>query len=142
MPKKPARPGGQDVIGFTRIFVLFCSLVLVPALFLSGFGVIAIMNERQAEKQRRHEDAELALQRAEQAIGEVLDGADRGALRALDDPQPEQALAALQRVGDPIGPYLGLARAGEPLFGTPPFTDDPALLAHLQKLAERAAAHR
>ena len=44
-PKAP-KPPQTDVIGFARIFVLFCTLVLVPALFLSGFGVIAILNER------------------------------------------------------------------------------------------------
>src|SRR3954471_11928762 len=96
----------QDVIGFTRIFVLFCALVLVPALFLSGFGVIAILNERQAEKQRRHEEAEALLRHTEQVFGEILDGADRAALRALDDPAPDAALASLAKSAAPVGPWL------------------------------------
>ena len=56
---------GDDVIGFTRIFVLFVTLVLVPALFMSGFGVIAIVNVQKAEQQRRRERAEEVLRKAE-----------------------------------------------------------------------------
>src|SRR5436190_21658979 len=96
MATSPPKAPQTDVIGFTRIFVLFCTLVLAPALLLSGFGVIAILNERQAEKQRRHDEAVAVARRAEEVLGQVLDGTDRAAFRALDDPNPDAALRALQ----------------------------------------------
>ncbi len=140
MPK--ARGQQTDVIGFTRIFVLFCTLVLVPALFLSGFGVIAILNERQAEKQRRHDEAAAVSRQAEEALGGLLDTTDRAAMRALDEPSPSAAFAALARSAAPVGSYLVLDPNGAPLFGSPPFVDTPAVLEHLAHLAERTAPRR
>ena len=61
-----ARPT-QDVVGFRRIFILFCTLVLLPAMLLSGFGIVAIDNERSALKQRQREKALEVLQQASSA---------------------------------------------------------------------------
>jgi signal transduction histidine kinase len=140
-PRRMAR-SGQDVIGFTRIFVLFCTLVLVPALFLSGFGVIAILNERQAERQRRVDAANVVLRQAETAFGEILDATDRAVLRALDASDPRAALAQLTTEGKPIGAWVLLSADGVPLTGQNPFVDDEPLLQHLTKIAARAEPQR
>lgn len=106
----------QDVIGFTRIFVLFCTLVLAPALLMSGFGVIAILNERQAVKQRRFEEATAVLHDAERTLIAVLDDADR-ALRSGLPADAAGARAQVERLraaGHPIGPWLRLPAADEP----------------------------
>jgi two-component system, OmpR family, phosphate regulon sensor histidine kinase PhoR len=134
--------GGQDVIGFTRIFVLFCTLVLVPALFLSGFGVIAILNERQAERQRRADEANALVRQAVGAFGELLEGTDRAALEAVEAPDPARAMASLAAAGRPIGAWIVLERDGAVVGGTPRFTDDEALLAHLARIAVRAEPAR
>lgn len=113
----------QDVIGFTRIFVLFCTLVLAPALLMSGFGVIAILNEREAVKQRRFEEATAVLHGAERALIAALDDADR-ALRATlasNGAQPGEQVTRLRAAGHPIGPWLFLPVVGEP-------AGDPTLL--------------
>lgn len=134
--------GGQDVIGFTRIFVLFCTLVLVPALFLSGFGVIAILNERQAERQRRADEANVALRRAEVAFGELLDATDRATLKALSSADSDRALERVVAGGLPVGAWVILDKDGQPIAGTSPFIDDPAVLTHLARIAERAEPSR
>lgn len=134
--------GGQDVIGFTRIFVLFCTLVLVPALFLSGFGVIAILNERQAERQRRADEATAALRRAEVVFGELLDATDRATLKALQAGDSARALERVVSSGLPVGAWIMLDDDGQPVAGTTPFIDDAAVLAHLARIAERAEPGR
>lgn len=134
-----SRARGQDVIGFTRIFVLFCTLVLAPALLMSGFGVIAIVNERAAFKQRRFEEATAALHDAERRLAAALEGAD-GALLAVgnDDPATAAPLVdRLRRNGHPIGPWLLLPAVGEPV-GEAPFTDDGPLQDRLRALAGTA----
>jgi two-component system, OmpR family, phosphate regulon sensor histidine kinase PhoR len=128
---------GQDVIGFTRIFVLFCTLVLVPALFLSGFGVIAILNERQAERQRRTDLARGVLENAQRVFAEVLDSADQVARAAMDAPDIALAFDAASSAY-PIGPWLALARDGTVIAGAPRLLDDEAVVAHLVRLAQRA----
>ncbi len=131
----------QDVIGFTRIFVLFCTLVLVPALFLSGFGVIAILNERQAERQRRADVAQNVLEGAQRAFAEVLDGADQVARAAMDAPDFALAFEAASSAF-PIGSWLAFSKDGAVLAGAPRLLDDEAVVAHLARLAQRAAAGR
>lgn len=71
----PMRPS-EDVVGFRRIFVLFCALVLLPAMLMSGFGIVAILNERQANKQRRREVAEEELRRLESRWVSLLSETD------------------------------------------------------------------
>ena len=75
---------GDDVIGFTRIFVLFVTLVLVPALFMSGFGVIAIVNVQKAEQQRRRERAEEVLRKAEERFVSALEASDRALREGIE----------------------------------------------------------
>ena len=92
----------DDVIGFTRIFVLFLTLVLLPSLFMSGFGVIAIMNVSQAEKQRRREEAENVVKGVENRLLEALRAnpdASGDALRTLLPPITDAMLVRL-RVDD------------------------------------------
>ncbi len=134
-----SRTRGQDVIGFTRIFVLFCTLVLAPALLMSGFGVIAIVNERAAVKQRRFEEATAALHDAERRLAATLDDADR-ALLAVGNDEPSAAAALverLRRAGHPIGPWLLVPAVGV-TAGEPPFSTDDALRQRLRALAGTA----
>lgn len=132
-----ARPRAQDVIGFTRIFVLFCTLVLVPALFLSGFGVIAILNERQAERQRRADLAQEVLAGAQRAFAEVLDAADRAARAAMDASDVHAAIEEAA-VAHPIGPWIAFARDGGVLAGDGRLLDSESAVAHIGRLAQRA----
>ena len=62
-----------DVVGFRRIFILFCTLVLLPSVLLSGFGVIAILNERGADDARRQKAAEQLLRTAKGVLLRVLE---------------------------------------------------------------------
>ncbi|MBI1945431.1 MAG: two-component sensor histidine kinase [Deltaproteobacteria bacterium] len=134
-----SRARGQDVIGFTRIFVLFCTLVLAPALLMSGFGVIAIMNEREAVKQRRFEEATAALHGAERNLAAALDEADRALLAAgAGDPAlAAPAVTRLRAAGHPIGPWILLPTIGAPT-GEHPFTGQSALHDRLIALAGNA----
>jgi signal transduction histidine kinase len=133
--------GSQDVVGFTRIFVLFCTLVLLPALLLSGFGVIAILNERQAEKQRRREQAEATLQRAEQTFVSLLDQGDRTLRAALDHgDDPELAVQHVRSEGAPVGAWVVLSTVGAVIAGEAPFTG-PAR-EHLMTLASGVGTDR
>ena len=124
-PPSPSmtRARGQDVIRFTRIFVLFCTLVLAPALLMSGFGLIAILNAREAAKQRRLEEAPAGLHGAERALAAALDEADR-ALLSVGLAPAEQApalVARLRATGHPIGPWILLPTIA-PAIGEPPLT--------------------
>jgi hypothetical protein len=130
---------GQDVIGFTRIFVLFCTLVLVPALFLSGFGVIAILNERQAERQRRADIAQGVLGRAA-TFAEVLDAADHAARAAMDASDVAALLEEAAAV-HPIGAWVALSREGV-VLGHCAAARRQAVVAHVARIALRAEAGR
>jgi two-component system phosphate regulon sensor histidine kinase PhoR len=47
-----ARRGPSDLVSFRRAFALLILLVVVPSAGLSGFGVVAIINERAAVEKR------------------------------------------------------------------------------------------
>jgi two-component system phosphate regulon sensor histidine kinase PhoR len=125
---------GDDVIGFTRIFVMFVTLVLLPALFMSGFGVIAIVNVRQVDQQRRREAAEAVLRAAEQRFVERLEAGDRAVREGLDAGRPPaDVIAAARLAGAPVGAWLVLDADGAIVDGTPPLTT--AAAAELTRLA-------
>jgi signal transduction histidine kinase len=129
---------GDDVIGFTRIFVLFISLVIVPALLMSGFGVIAILNVGRVDKQRRREAGEEALRLAEQRFVATLDQADRALRAALDAGRPPvTAVSAVRRQGAPVGAWSIFAVDGHQDAAAPPF-DDPAIADKLNLLSQSA----
>ena len=130
---------GDDVIGFTRIFVLFATLVLLPALFMSGFGVIAIVNERQADKQRRREAAEQFLRATEIRLVDTLNQGDHALRDGLSNGRDPHAVVdeARQR-GAAIGAWaLFPAVAGSEVVAVEPFTQ-PALQAELRSLSASA----
>ncbi len=95
-----ARPP-YELRGFRRTFILFLALVVLPSACISGFGVLAIKNERAALNLRVS-----------------------SALEDIEVKLAEQLAQALDRVaapsGDPAEWMEGLRRA-EPLYG-------PALL--------------
>lgn len=100
----------RDVVGFKRIFVFFCTLVLLPAMLMSGFAVVAMRNESQAEKLRQRERADRLLFRAETALLSVLEETDAAARQAFRGGRPpEEALHQLRAAGLPVGPALVVA---------------------------------
>lgn len=123
--------------------MLFCTLVLVPALFLSGFGVIAILNERQAERQRRTDAAREVLESAQRRFAEVLDAADRAARAAMEAPI-DATYTALEEAASvhPIGAWLVFGRDGNILGGMPPLLDEEPVVDHIARVAQRAEAGR
>jgi two-component system phosphate regulon sensor histidine kinase PhoR len=133
----------DDVIGFTRIFVLFVTLVLLPALFMSGFGVIAILNVQKADQQRRRERAEVVLRQAEQRFVATLDAGDRALRAGLEAGAPPAAVIdAARTAGAPIASWAIVSSSGSLIDGVPPLTtslaDDvtsSSLVAGLQKPA-------
>jgi two-component system phosphate regulon sensor histidine kinase PhoR len=133
----------DDVIGFTRIFVLFVTLVLLPALFMSGFGVIAILNVQKADQQRRRERAEVVLRQAEQRFVAALDAGDRALRAGLEAGAPAAAVVDAARTsGAPIAAWAVVSPAGVVVDGVPPLTTTLAdevtsssLVAGLQKPA-------
>ncbi|MDP2345913.1 MAG: ATP-binding protein [Deltaproteobacteria bacterium] len=132
---------GDDVIGFTRIFVLFATLVLLPALFMSGFGVIAIVNERQADKQRRREAGEQFLRAAELKLVNAIDTGDhalRAGLEAGRDPTAVVDEARAQ--GAAIGPWALFPNGVGEVQGSGPFLQ-PALQAQLLRLSASARSN-
>jgi signal transduction histidine kinase len=132
----PSSSSQQDVIGFTRIFVLFCTLVLLPALVLSSFGVIAILNESEADKQRRRDSADAVLQNAESSFGDILDKSDRAWIAAMESARtPDDAVARVRSDGHPVGPWLVVDAGGQALAGASVFLAGDALEAHLVRLA-------
>ena len=132
---------GDDVIGFTRIFALFATLVLLPALFMSGFGVIAIVNERQADKQRRREAGEQFMRAAELRLVSVLDTGDQQLRLGLLAGRDMQAVVDDARAqGGAIGAWAlfsGDSVAGGSVRATEAFAQ-PALQAELQRLSASA----
>ena len=109
----------QDVVGFRRIFVLYCTLVLLPAVLMSGFAVVAIRNERQAEKTRVRERGLSQLQIAETAFVNLVDNVDRrvrdGFAGRETAPAMLSAAVALRNENVPLGPWIALNAAGQPL---------------------------
>ncbi len=113
----------DDVIGFTRIFVMFVTLVLLPALFMSGFGVIAIINVDKADQQRRRERAEASLRRAEQRFVAILDASDRALRAGLDARGAASSVVASARMsGSPVGAWAIVSEAGVIIDGVAPLT--------------------
>ena len=135
---------GDDVIGFTRIFALFATLVLLPALFMSGFGVIAIVNERQADKQRRRETAEQVLRAAELKLVATLEKGDHalrdGFKNGLD---PTSVVDDARSQGAAIGAWVLFPAPGraEAVAAVAPFTA-AVLQAELQRLAASSGSAR
>ena len=113
----------DDVIGFTRIFVMFVTLVLLPALLMSGFGVIAIINVDKADQQRQRERAEALLREAEQRFVRILDAGDRALRGGLEGGATAAAtVAAVRTKGAPIGSWAVVSSSGVIVEGVPPLT--------------------
>ncbi|HET9451588.1 MAG TPA: two-component sensor histidine kinase, partial [Aggregicoccus sp.] len=102
---------------FRRTFALLLLLVVLPSAGLSGFGVVAIINERAAVEKR-------------------LEAAWTGTLEGLSETLPE-ALRSAQLV--PVGAHRTLVGPGGRVLSESDFrwsegevqTDDPALRAAL-----------
>jgi len=127
-------------VGFRKIFVLFCTLVLLPAMLLSSFGVIAIQNANSAEKQRQREAAEALQKRAETAFIAALEAADRAVLAAATKLTDAEQLRRLRDDGLPIGPVWLAGPDGETLIAEAPFsTSTPSMVNLLERIRAAAA---
>jgi signal transduction histidine kinase len=93
-------PESVGYLSFRRTFTLLILLVVVPSAGLSGFGVLAIINERAAVEKR----LEAVWGGRLTAIQEELLG-EAGALDAANDPRLMEAL--LIRVGSRLEPADG-----------------------------------
>lgn len=117
----PMARENRDVVGFRRIFVLFCTLVLLPAMLMSGFAIAAMRNEANAERLRQRERAERLLFRAETALLGLLEKSDHTARQALASAPFEGALKTLRAAGHPVGPALLLRPDGTVQTAEAPF---------------------
>ena len=136
----------RDVIGFRRIFVLFVTLVLLPAMLMSGFAVVAIANQHRSDQQRQRERGEEGLAKAEAAFAATIDAADQ-AMReaAVRSPQATLPLsvASVVAAGHPVGAWAVLNPQGELVGGVPPLTPlQTGLLSTDQKLKALADSLR
>jgi len=120
----------RDVVGFTRIFVLFCALVLLPAMLMSGFVVAAMRNERNAQKLTDREQADRMLDSGEGALLTILEqtGLAVRSRFALPGADPTEALSRLRAAGHAVGPAVLFDREGVPRHAEGPFTTRAASL--------------
>jgi two-component system, OmpR family, phosphate regulon sensor histidine kinase PhoR len=101
----PKKRGGQDVVGFRRIFILFCALVVLPSVLLSGFGIVAIRNEGQAERERLRERSKIILNQMESRFVALLSDAIRE-VESIESPSevpPNILEEKLQRLNPIVG---------------------------------------
>jgi two-component system, OmpR family, phosphate regulon sensor histidine kinase PhoR len=117
----------QDVVGFTRIFVLFCVLVILPALLMSGFGILAIKDVRQAARERRRERAEEISRDAKQQVASALARADNLIRMATPTTNVAQLVARARAQQDPVGPWVFLAPDGGVVDGEALLRNDKPL---------------
>lgn len=115
-----ADPGNVELLSFRRTFTLLILLVVLPSAGLSGFGVVAIINERAAVEKRleslwagRLETARATLLEAlnDPEVQSGLSGAgftvDEGGVRS-PDPQVESVVKAFgpELANLPLRPVL------------------------------------
>ncbi|MCP4504623.1 MAG: HAMP domain-containing histidine kinase [Deltaproteobacteria bacterium] len=116
----------RDVVGFKRIFILFSTLVLVPALLMSSFVVVAINNEHQAELRRIQIRSEEQLRQARAAFARTIDESD-GAIRTQLSESgvggSDDVMKRLQGQGYPIRAFALLGENGILQGGTWPFVN-------------------
>lgn len=67
-----ARARTDDLFDFKRIFILMLALVVLPTLMLSGFGILAIKNERAALEKRLQDTYQERAGKLEVALLERL----------------------------------------------------------------------
>lgn len=116
----------RDVIGFRRIFILFCTLVLLPALLMSSFVVVAIKNEREAQLRRKQVQAEEQLRAARATFANFVDATDgraKAELFAASDTDASRVVQQLRTQGLPIGGFARFDAAGNVHAAEPPFVD-------------------
>jgi len=75
-----ARGHATDFLHFRRTFVLLMLLVVVPSAGLSGFGVLAIINERAAVEKRLQAIWSARLERLSRGLIEALEAANHEAV--------------------------------------------------------------
>jgi signal transduction histidine kinase len=131
----------RDVVGFRRIFVLFCTLVLLPAMLMSGFVVAAMRNERNAQKLAEREKADRLLVAAEGALLKTLEETEAAAKGRMSTPgvDPREVLDRLREAGLPVGPAAYFDHEGVPRHAEGPFTASDAglLLERIQRVVAR-----
>ena len=115
-PQSAISRRNQDVIGFRRIFILFCALVVLPSILLSGFGIVAIRNEGQAEKERQRERSKIILnQMKEDFVGLLSETIQHS--QAISISRNELASTGRQTLQSPeasIGPYFSIHQTPAP----------------------------
>lgn len=131
-----------DVVGFRRIFILFCTLVLLPAMLLSGFGIVAVQNEYIAAKQRQRERALAVLDEAERAVASRLSAIDAAFVGGGDE-ELLTRVEARRAAGDAIAEAFVVDSEGAVVGASPAETAsqvDAEMLARIARVAGNLAA--
>ncbi len=121
----------RELLSFRRTFALVILLLVLPSVGLSGFGILAIVNERAAVEKRLAATWEGKLDRAGQRLREVL--------VASTQLTPDGGVEVLRRTGSP----KHLSDVGFEVNGSEVRCSDPrlrqvlvSLLPDLETLAE------
>jgi two-component system phosphate regulon sensor histidine kinase PhoR len=112
-----------DVVGFRRIFILFCTLVLLPAMLLSGFGIVAVQNERTAAKQRQREHAEGILDVVERDLVARLSDLDAH-FAGVADETLQSTVHQRRSAGDIVADAFVVDVEGRVMWSDPATLDD------------------
>jgi len=120
----------QELVSFRRTFALLILLVVLPSAGLSGFGVLAIVNERAAVQKRLEVTWELRLEAVGKALSHQLEAA-----RLLPTPKGLQVLSAS---GQPLSAVPFAVRNGKLEADAELATTLGPVVPGLSKLKERA----
>ncbi len=134
-----------EIDSFKRTFVLFLLLVVFPSAGVSGFGVLAIKNERAAVEKHLEQLYGGSLRTLEEGVAQDLDDAVQSVPAVFGKGRDADAIRELRARNPLYGPVLVVEEDGEVSFRE---TDDPTfaaaepeLLARLTGLGPRAAGH-
>src|SRR4051812_12000921 len=106
----------RDIFSFRRNFLLLLLSVVLPSAALSGFGVLAIKNERAAVEKNLEAAYGTQLSRREEAVARHIDQPLAQVAVAFEGKSPEKAAEVLHAMDPLIGPIALYADDGMPRF--------------------------
>jgi len=106
----------RDLFSFRRNFLLLMLTVALPSAGLSGFGVLAIKNERAAMEKNLEVAYEGQLSRLEQALARRIDQPLARVVPLFESRSPRDAAASLRKEDPLVGPVTVLDAARQPVY--------------------------